>query len=226
MCLESSDQTVSSTEPTQFALPCSFQGVPGTQITFGPAQHGALSVVDAADGTVEYTPLQDGWVGPDQFSYEITNANGASTTGSIAVLTQGDWAPPQLSSTTASPGGQVGVTASGLTPGEKVQVVLHSDPVLLESVRADGDGEVHATVTIPEDAPLGDHHIEVLGETSGSRLVPIALTKASGTGATGTATGGTDRDSTPWGAIALVGGVAVLAIGAIAALATRRKRQV
>jgi len=121
VCLEAGDQVVSATEPTQFALPCSFQGVPGAGITFGPAEHGALSVVDAADGTVEYTPLVDGWVGDDQFSYEITNANGATATGSISLLLQGTWSEPQLSSPTASPGDQVDVTASDLKPGEKVQ---------------------------------------------------------------------------------------------------------
>ncbi len=218
VCLQAFTQTVSATQPTQFPLPCSFQGVPGTEITFTPAEHGALSVVDAADGTVEYTPLQDGWTGTDQFSYTITNANGATATGSIGTLNQGNWAQPRLSSSTASPGGHVTVTASGLHPGEKVQLRLHSDPVLLTNGQADADGNLHATVTIPRDTDLGDHHIEVLGEKTGSRLVPITISSATGT------TKDSGRDRTPWGAIALVGGLAVLAIGVVA-LVTRSKRR-
>lgn len=226
VCLEAFTQTVSATEPTQFPLPCSFQGVPGTEITFGIAEHGTLSVVDAADGTIEYTPDQDGWTGTDQFTYTITNANGATATGSISTLNQGNWAQPQLSSSTASPGDQVDVTASGLEPGEKVQLRLHSDPVMLKNDQAGADGALHATVTIPDDAGLGNHHIEVLGETSGSRLVPITLAVAAEDTETSTGiTEDTDHDSTPWVAIALAGGIAVVAIGTIAALATRRRRE-
>lgn len=232
VCLESSDQIVAATGPTQFALPCSFQGVPGTQITFGPAQHGALSVVDVADGTVEYTPLQDGWVGTDQFSYEITNANGASATGSVAILNQGTWPEPALSSSKAGPGDQVDVSATGLKPGEKVQLRLHSDPVLLKNDQADADGEVHTTVTIPDEAKPGDHHIEVLGETSGSHLVPITLSGQGAAAESSTASGpgtataeSSDGDSTPWGAIAVAGGVALLVVAAGAAVMKRSRRE-
>lgn len=225
VCLEASDQMVSAAAPTQFALPCSFQGVPGTEITFTPAEHGSLSIVDVANGTVEYTPLEDGWVGTDQFSYEITNANGASTTGAIAILTQGTWPETQVSSSTASPGDEVDVTASGLKPGEKVKVQLRSEPVLLTEGQADDAGEVHATVTIPDDAEAGDHHIEVLGEESGSRLTPITVTADKGTtdAAKDSATDSTTSDgTTPWGAIALAG-LLVAAIGAGVALAVRSR---
>lgn len=226
VCLEAGDQIVSASEATQFALPCSFQGVPGTGITFGPAEHGALSVVDAADGTVEYAPLEDGWVGDDQFSYTITNANGATATGSISLLLQGTWPEPQVSSPTASPGDQVDVTATGLKPGETVQLRLHSDPVLLTSDQADGDGNLHTTVTLPKDVEPGDHHIEVLGETSGSHLVPITLRESGDAAkASDTAAAKTDQDDTPWAAIALAGVLVVAVLAGIGAALRRRRNR-
>ncbi len=209
VCIDTFAQTVSAFDPTQFTLPCFFQGVPGTDIEFGPAQYGTPSVVDVADGTVEYTPNQPGWIGSDEFTFTLTNANGAEANGTVEIQTQADDVQTKLSTPQARPGDTIDVTASGLKPNEKVQVRLHSDPVLLTDAQADGDGTLHATVTIPEEAALGDHHIEVLGDKSGSHRSPIALVDST-------------TASSPWGLIALALGVAVL--GIVAVLVTRRRR--
>ena len=215
VCLDTFTQTVSASEATQFPLPCFFQGVPGTQITFGIGQHGTPSVIDAATGTVEYTPYQDGWTGTDQFSYTLTNANGATATGMIYTLNQGNWAQPRLGTSQAGPGDPVVVTASGLQPNEKVQLELRSDKVHLATIHADGNGKVHAKVEIPDNAKTGSHHIALVGEKSGLHTAPITITypKPAGSG-------------TPWGGIALgvvLGAVLVTIVGA--ALAVRRRHQ-
>lgn len=83
-------------------------------------------------------------------------------------------APPAAASASASTtsvvlGGSTVVTGSGFTPGEQVTITLHSTPVLLATVVADGSGRVTKAVTIPADLEVGGHRIELVGLTSGAR---------------------------------------------------------
>ena len=55
----------------------------------------------------------------------------------------------------------------GFTPGETVEITLHSTPISLGSATADEDGTVVKTVTIPADVEPGVHTIEMAGQTSG-----------------------------------------------------------
>ena len=57
-----------------------------------------------------------------------------------------------------SPGGVLTLSGDGYTPGESIQIVLHSDPVLLETVNADANGQFQTAVTIPIDTPVGAAH--------------------------------------------------------------------
>lgn len=68
---------------------------------------------------------------------------------------------------TAQPGDPVSVNGSGYTPGETVDETLHSTPVSLGSVMANGSGDVSATVTIPIGTPAGAHELLLTGESSG-----------------------------------------------------------
>ncbi|MEN2738920.1 hypothetical protein ABCS02_14110 [Microbacterium sp. X-17] len=93
-----------------------------------------------------------------------------------------------VSDNALTPGSTVIVTASGFQPNEEVAIWLHSDPVLLATVNASADGTLSQTVTIPADIPLGSHQIELLGSTSGSVWVPVAVTGSlAATGANNTA---------------------------------------
>jgi YVTN family beta-propeller protein len=77
---------------------------------------------------------------------------------------------------TAEPGDSVSFDASGFTPGEPVDETLHSTPVVLGSVTADGSGDVSATVTIPVDTPAGSHDLLLTGETSGfTATLPVVI---------------------------------------------------
>jgi len=53
-----------------------------TQIT-GEPQYG--TVVVTADGTIEYTPFDDGFSGTDSFEYEVTDANGNTATATVQI---------------------------------------------------------------------------------------------------------------------------------------------
>ncbi|MGQ0832027.1 MAG: hypothetical protein ACT4OV_10155 [Microthrixaceae bacterium] len=75
-----------------------------------------------------------------------------------------------VSSGTVAPGGTLTVSGSGFAPGEQVSVTLFSAPVLLATATADGSGAVAQAVTIPADLEVGQHHIELLGLTSGTRV--------------------------------------------------------
>jgi hypothetical protein len=80
-----------------------------------------------------------------------------------------------LSASTVPAGGTITVTGAGFLPGEQVQVILHSTPVVLATVTADTDGSVSTPVTIPADIEPGPHTIELMGVTSG-RSVEVAVT--------------------------------------------------
>jgi hypothetical protein len=215
ICTLGFEAAVSAFDATQFTLPCYFQGVPGTSITFDSAAQGTLSVVDAATGVVEYTPSNPGYVGTDQFSFTLTNANNEPITATMTLnLQPGDAVQTSVGSSQASPGDQVDVTASGLQPGENVQVNLHSTPRLLTTAQADSNGNVHVTVNIPEEAEHGQHHIEILGEQSGSHKTPISLIPAAPASSSG---------DTPWAVIATVTALGIAVVGASGLVITRRR---
>jgi LPXTG-motif cell wall-anchored protein len=84
--------------------------------------------------------------------------------------------PAALSATRVTAGGSITVSGEGFLPGEQVQVVLFSDPVVLGVVVAGADGKATATKTIPASTPAGTHHIELVGVTSGRKVVSPAIT--------------------------------------------------
>lgn len=118
-----------------------------------------------------------------------------------------------LSSTTVARGNQVTVSASGLAAGESVEIWLHSTPVKLLSTTASADGTISKTVTIPSDAAIGSHRIEVRGATSGSAYASLTV-------ANGLAVTGFDRTSTTATGI----GASVLILGGIAFVLVARRR--
>ncbi len=72
-----------------------------------------------------------------------------------------------ISDQTVTPGQSITVTASGFQPGETVRVALHSTPVVLGTLTMDSAGSGSGTVTIPDGAAIGQHTIELTGQTSG-----------------------------------------------------------
>ena len=132
-----------------------------------------------------------------------------------------------------SPGGVLTLSGDGYTPGEPIQVWLHSDPVLLQTVNADANGQFQTAITIPVDTPVGEHTINVVGVTCGiETVVPLTVVAPSDDGASGA-----DPVDTLWSAAGtrtlsytgvnttMAGTVAALLIGTglVLVIATRRR---
>ncbi|MCS4276528.1 putative alpha-1,2-mannosidase [Mycetocola sp. BIGb0189] len=63
-------------------------------------------------------------------------------------------------------GDLVEITGEGFAPGEKITVVLHSDPITLGTATADPRGGLVFSFTVPKGAEVGQHEIVVTGATS------------------------------------------------------------
>lgn len=98
---------------------------------------------------------------------------------------------PSISVATGSvnAGGEIAVTGENFAPGESVAFELHSDPIALGSLVADGDGRLSGTLRIPASAPVGSHTLVAVGAESAIEA-SVALQVSAATGA-GTGTGST-----------------------------------
>jgi hypothetical protein len=73
----------------------------------------------------------------------------------------------------------VTLTGGGYTPGARIAIWFHSDPVLLAYVIANSAGHFSLDVTIPADAVPGDHHFVAEGLYAGkleSFTTPVQIT--------------------------------------------------
>jgi hypothetical protein len=61
--------------------------------------------------------------------------------------------------------GQVGVFASGLTPGESAEFVIMSTPTLLGAYTVDANGSIRAQASLPSAIGLGNHTLVVASPT-------------------------------------------------------------
>ncbi|WP_433585092.1 MSCRAMM family protein [Microbacterium hydrocarbonoxydans] len=80
-------------------------------------------------------------------------------------------------------GGEIAVTGTNFTPGEVVAFELHSDPIALGSLIADGDGRLSGSLRIPATVPAGSHTLVALGaESAIEASIALQVTAATGTG--------------------------------------------
>ena len=96
-----------------------------------------------------------------------------------------------LSRSAVELGGSLVVTGTGYQPGEEVNIVLHSTPVVLAEVRADDTGALRAGIIIPADTAIGEHRLVVTGADTGrSAEAPLTVVRSAealpGTGFAGT----------------------------------------
>lgn len=118
-----------------------------------------------------------------------------------------------LSATTVSPGGQLTVSGTGFTPGEPVDVTLHSTAVALGTVIADAEGAAALTFTVPADLEPGEHRVELVGQRSGVRVSVAFEVLGVEDPSTLPATGRTTGAQAGTGVGLIVLGAACLAIG-------------
>jgi LPXTG-motif cell wall-anchored protein len=113
-------------------------------------------------------------------------------------------------------GSMLTIDSPGWKANSDVTITLHSDPVVLATVTADTNGDVHATVQIPSGTATGAHTLELTGtDPAGApRTVSTPITIA-GSGSS------LPRTGAAIAALLLVGAVL---FGVGAALSTARKR--
>lgn len=75
------------------------------------------------------------------------------------------------------PGESTRVTFSGVVPGDRLRVELHSDPLLLDEVEVTEDmgSEVVRTVTVPEGVSAGEHHLVALRNGRALATAPLTV---------------------------------------------------
>lgn len=119
-------------------------------------------------------------------------------------------------------GESLGLTGVGFAPGEQVEVVLHSEPVVLATLAADEAGVLRSTVTIPTTAAVGAHEIVATGLSSeGSAAAGLTVLAADSGNTGGSGPLGTTGGRIGVAALALSG--LLLSAGAVFLLARRRR---
>ncbi|WP_193750507.1 ParB/Srx family N-terminal domain-containing protein, partial [Curtobacterium luteum] len=80
-------------------------------------------------------------------------------------------------------GGAVTVRGTDFAPDADARVEIHSDPVLLGTVRTDDSGAFTLAATVPTGLPAGTHTVVVVvgGVTVGSTTVTVVATDGAGT---------------------------------------------
>jgi hypothetical protein len=149
-----------------------------------------------------------------------TDADGWTGTASAGVTVIPVDAPPlhvTLSQDTVRAGERLAIDATGFAPGEQVEIVLHSTPVLLARLQADGGGAIHATVTIPADTTPGPHQLVLTGALAGPISANLTVTAASDP----------DLASTGLESLLLMSGIAALALalGCTSLVVARRRAE-
>ena len=98
--------------------------------------------------------------------------------------------------------GQVGVVASGLTPGETAEFVIMSTPTLLGSYTVSANGTIKAQTSLPDGIGLGNHTLVVASPTVQASLG----LKVSATPSTLPATGASSSNTMQIALFLMVGG--------------------
>ena len=81
--------------------------------------------------------------------------------------------------------GEVGVVASGLTPGEKIELVVMSTPTLIGSYTVAANGTIKTQAKLPTSIGLGNHTLVLASPTVQSSLGMKVIPKADALPATG-----------------------------------------
>jgi LPXTG-motif cell wall-anchored protein len=135
----------------------------------------------------------------------------------------------KVTDNTPAAGQEVTIEVGGFGPHSTVTIELHSDPVVLGTFTADGEGVVRATVRLPEGVS-GSHDIVVMGTNAlGAPVVaniPVTIsavpTDGSGSG-DGEGDGGfLPRTGSNTSTIVTLGGVLIV-MGGAATVVTRKR---
>lgn len=79
--------------------------------------------------------------------------------------------PAAVAAQPVAPGQAVPLSGGGFEPGTLVQIFLHSQPILLETIHASSTGAIAAQVRIPASVASGHHTLEARGAGPGGGTV-------------------------------------------------------
>jgi predicted alpha-1,2-mannosidase len=196
----------------------------------------AVKVDVTADGNGE---VQTSLVVPSSAAagdHTITAIGATSGVPATAALTVSGSTPPAmyspevvLSTTAATVGQVVHVQGDGFAKGETVTMTLHSSPTALGTLKANAQGIVTGTFTVPAGATVGSHTVEFAGAVSKTPVtVPFVVLKpgAPASSVPSAAKAPLANTGLPYdvGGVALVAILALLA-GAAAMTAVRRRKR-
>ena len=114
---------------------------------------------------------------PDSYEVEVDDDYGSE---GYAMLEIGAGLTVEPETTTASPGYvgmELTITGNGFTPGADVEISYETDPVVLDTVEADANGDFQATVTIPA-SEAGEHTITADDGTNSEQVTFIMESSA------------------------------------------------
>ena len=136
------------------------------------ASPGCLVISSAT--TSRYSP-----VSADVGKYLIVRVIAANSRGATTKFSAGTDKVLTASaiSTRMLAGASTKIKVTGFKPLSKVRVELHSTPIVLDEITANSSGLFNNEVTVPGDAPAGEHRIVLVGEdalgNSKSSEIPV-----------------------------------------------------
>ncbi|MFV0286212.1 MAG: hypothetical protein ACK5IM_07470 [Demequina sp.] len=155
--------TASVVAGQRVAIDVSATGYPVPTITLVNAP--SWLTYDAGRGQLVGTPPTAG-----TFSVDLSAGNGvgADATSTVTISVAAPAGAVSLGVSQAEQGKSFMVSATGFAPYDKVEVWLHSTPVLLGSATADTTGALSLRVTIPANTPAGQHTVVVKASSGAS----------------------------------------------------------
>jgi hypothetical protein len=141
---------------------------------------GNRAEVDAATTTYEFRDLPDGSY---RAAVRAVNASGESAASTPSEAVRIGTPVASVVGTLVwtgdvSPGATVTVTGSGYAPVADLDLELHSDPVLLATVRTDEQGSFSTDVVVPADIPAGAHNFVVAYQGTVISQSPVSVVAA------------------------------------------------
>jgi hypothetical protein len=179
---------------TFFIQPLTFAGAGGTTTTTTSTTTTSTTTTTTAPGSTTTTSSTTTTTSPGSTT---TTAAGSTTT--TAPTNVGGTVTPS----TVAPGGNITVQSSGWQANSSVTVTLHSDPVTLGALTADGSGNVSGSFSVPAGTATGAHTVVLDGKDAQAATKQVTLNVTVASSTTGGTTTGTGTGTA--GALAFTG---------------------
>lgn len=155
---------------------------------------------------------------PGEFAFTLTASNGVAPDATLQVSMRVTGVVSiELAHPERAPGQEQVAVAAGFAPGERVDFVLASDPVVLGTVVADAEGRARLAFTVPVGTTPGPHSVTASGPSGTASATFTVVTATGGTGTRDERLATSGADAGAWTAVA----AALIATGS--ALLRRRR---